>query len=103
MLPKEPSEPLRTTLFPLHSLLRRLAFSAIRMGSATDNLDSESTTLFAYPPSLSAYASLFGNFDFNRTALAPPGTKVVAHVSADTRTSHFWRTRQGWLVRWTLT
>jgi hypothetical protein len=30
-------------------------------------------------PKLSAYAHLEGNFDFNRTPLAPPGTKVVAH------------------------
>jgi hypothetical protein len=30
-------------------------------------------------PKLSAYACLFGNFDFNRTPLAVPGTKVVIH------------------------
>jgi hypothetical protein len=30
-------------------------------------------------PKLSAYAHLEGNFDFNRTPLAPPGTKVVVH------------------------
>lgn len=28
---------------------------------------------------LSAYAFLFGNFNFNATPLAPPGTKVVIH------------------------
>ena len=28
---------------------------------------------------LSAYAYLFGNFDFNRTLLVPPGTKVLIH------------------------
>ena len=28
---------------------------------------------------LSAYAYLFGNFDFNRTPLAPPDTKVLIH------------------------
>jgi hypothetical protein len=66
--------------------------------SATDNLDSESTTLFAYPPSLSAYASLLGNFNFNRTALAPPGTKIVAHVSADTRTTFGEHGKVGWYV-----
>ena len=31
-------------------------------------------------PHLSVYASLFGNFDFNRTPLAPPGTKIVIHL-----------------------
>ena len=30
-------------------------------------------------PRLSAYACLFGNFDFNRTPLSVPGTKVAAH------------------------
>jgi hypothetical protein len=33
-------------------------------------------------PSLSAHASLFGNHAFNRTPVAPPGTKIFAHVSA---------------------
>lgn len=31
-------------------------------------------------PILSAQAFLFVNFDFNRTPLAPPGTRVVVHV-----------------------
>jgi hypothetical protein len=30
-------------------------------------------------PKLSAYAYLFGNFNFNKTPLAPPGTKVIVH------------------------
>ena len=30
-------------------------------------------------PSLSAYAAVHGQFDFNATPLAPPGTKVVVH------------------------
>ena len=30
-------------------------------------------------PKLSSYAYLFGPFDFNKTPMAPPGTKVVAH------------------------
>jgi hypothetical protein len=38
-------------------------------------------------PSFSAHASLFGNYDFNRASIAPPGTKVVAHVSAESRTT----------------
>jgi hypothetical protein len=37
--------------------------------------------------SLSACASLFGNYDFNRTPIAPPGTKVVAHVRAEACTA----------------
>ena len=30
-------------------------------------------------PSLSAHAAIFGQFNFNATPLAPPGTKVVVH------------------------
>ena len=30
-------------------------------------------------PKLSAYAQLHGAFDFNRTLLAPPGTKIIIH------------------------
>ena len=30
-------------------------------------------------PHLSAYVHLYGEFDYNYTTLAPPGTKVVIH------------------------
>ena len=49
-------------------------------------------------PSLSAHASLFGNYDFNRTPIAPPGTKVVAHVAADTRTPFGVHGAVGWYI-----
>ena len=49
-------------------------------------------------PSLSAHASLFGNFDFNRTPMAPPGTRVVAHSSADARASFAEHGRVGWYI-----
>lgn len=38
-------------------------------------------------PHLSACDSLCGIFDFTRTPMAPPGIKVIAYNSADTRTS----------------
>jgi hypothetical protein len=34
-------------------------------------------------PRMSAYAQLNGHFDFNRTPLAPPGTRVIAHDKPD--------------------
>ena len=34
-------------------------------------------------PKLSAQANLFGNFDFNKTPLAPPGTKVLIHKNSN--------------------
>ena len=38
-------------------------------------------------PKLSSYAYLNGNFDFNRTPLAPPGTKAVIHNRPSSRPS----------------
>ena len=31
-------------------------------------------------PKLSSYAYLFGNYDFNKSPLAPVGTKVISHL-----------------------
>jgi hypothetical protein len=36
---------------------------------------------------MSAYAQLNGYFDFNRTTLAPPGTRIIAHEKSDQRAS----------------
>jgi hypothetical protein len=36
-------------------------------------------------PRLSAYACLNGNFDFNKSPLAPPGTRVVVHITTEQR------------------
>jgi hypothetical protein len=49
-------------------------------------------------PSLSAHASLFGNFDFNRTPMAPPGTRIVAHENSDNRTSYGEHGKVGWYI-----
>ena len=49
-------------------------------------------------PSLSAHASLFGNFDFNQTPLAPPGTKIVAHTNSDTQTTFGEHGKVEWYV-----
>jgi len=38
-------------------------------------------------PALSAHAQLFGAFDYNRTPLAPPGMRCVAHEKPHQRTS----------------
>ena len=31
-------------------------------------------------PNLSTYSYLFGNFDFNKTPMAPPGSKILFHI-----------------------
>jgi hypothetical protein len=49
-------------------------------------------------PKLSAYAYLNGNFDFNKTPLAPPGTKVLVHLKPDQRASWAYHGEEGWYV-----
>jgi hypothetical protein len=49
-------------------------------------------------PSLSAHASLYGSYDFNRCPMAPPGTKIVAHVAADSRTTFGEHGKVGWYI-----
>ena len=49
-------------------------------------------------PKLSAYAYLFGNFDFNKTPLAPPGTKVLIHKKTKVCGSWDYHGVEGWYV-----
>jgi hypothetical protein len=63
-------------------------FIAILYG--TDSGKQDVMTLNMCPPSqinpkLSAYQQVWGNFDFNKTPLAPPGCKVVVHEIAMVR------------------
>jgi len=47
---------------------------------------------------LSAYSYIFGEFNFLATPLAPPGTKIVAHVSPEKRASWELNGEVGWYV-----
>ena len=49
-------------------------------------------------PQLSAHASLFGQFDFNATPLAPPGTKVIVHAKPGNRGSWDLNGKDGWYI-----
>lgn len=49
-------------------------------------------------PSLSAFTQLWGNFDFNRTPLAPPGTKVIAHEKPSVRNTWAPHGVDGWYI-----
>jgi len=49
-------------------------------------------------PKLSAWAYIHGAFDFNRTPIAPPGTRVLAHVKPDARSSWAPHGLEGWYV-----
>jgi hypothetical protein len=49
-------------------------------------------------PQLSAHAQLFGAFDFNRTPLAPPGTRVLIHEKPAVRASWAPHGVPGWYL-----
>ena len=49
-------------------------------------------------PKLSAYSYIYGEFNFRATPLAPPGTKVVAHISPDKRGTWELNGEMGWYV-----
>lgn len=49
-------------------------------------------------PCLSAWAYLFGNFDYNKTPVVPPGTKVVAHSKPTVRATWSLNGEQGWTI-----
>ena len=49
-------------------------------------------------PRISAHTYLFGEFDYNATPLAPPGTKVVAHVKPSIRQSWAPNGEDAWYV-----
>jgi hypothetical protein len=49
-------------------------------------------------PKLSAHACLHGPFDFNRSPLAPPGTRVVVHITPNQRQNMAPHGVDGWYV-----
>jgi hypothetical protein len=50
-------------------------------------------------PTISAATQIFGQFDFNRTLLAPPGIRAVAHVSPKARGTWAPHGEDVWYVR----
>ena len=49
-------------------------------------------------PQLSAYAQLYGDFDYNKTPLAPTGIKVLAHLRPENRKSWEPHAKEGYYV-----
>lgn len=49
-------------------------------------------------PQLSSYAYLNGNFDFNKTPLAPPGTKIAIHNRPNSRPSWGFHAEEGYYI-----
>ena len=48
--------------------------------------------------SISAYAELLGNFNFNATLMAPPGNKVVVHEKPNNRLSWAGHGTKAWYI-----
>ncbi len=49
-------------------------------------------------PKVSAYTMLEGNFDFNKTPMAPPGTKVIVHEKSGQRLTWDPHGTEGWYL-----
>jgi hypothetical protein len=49
-------------------------------------------------PQLSAYACINGAFDFNQTPLAPPGTRVIVHITPHQRPNMAPHGLDGWYI-----
>ena len=49
-------------------------------------------------PKLSAWAQVYGHFDFNRTPIGPPGTHVIAHEKPDLRKSWATHGQDAWYI-----
>ena len=49
-------------------------------------------------PNLSAYEATFGNFNFNQTPLAPPGTRFLVHKTTKQRASFAPHGVDGWYI-----
>ena len=49
-------------------------------------------------PHLSAYCHVWGNFDFNKTPMAPLGTKLLVHIKPEIRESWAPRATNGWYI-----
>jgi hypothetical protein len=75
--------------FPIHLWYRLIPQTVITL-----NLLRQ----FRLNPKLSAHAQLNGLFDYNKTPLAPPGTKVIIHEKTDHRGSWSSHGLNGWYV-----
>ena len=51
---------------------------------------------------LSAYAYLFGPYDFNKYPITPPGTRMIVHDKPENQTSWRHHGTQGWYIGQTL-
>ena len=75
--------------FPLHLWARLLSQAFLSLNLLrTSRLN----------PYLSAWAQVHGNFDYNRTPLAPPGTRVLVHENPQNRETWAPHAVEGWYI-----
>ena len=75
--------------FPLHLWCRMLPQAEITLNLLRTSRIN---------PNLSAYAQIHGQFDYNRTPIAPPGTRVIVHENAAQRGTYGPRGTDGWYL-----
>jgi hypothetical protein len=77
------------TQFPIHLWYRLIPQAVITLNPLRQSRIN---------PKLPAHAQLNGLFDYNKTPLAPPGTKVIIHEKPDHRGSWSPHGLNGWYV-----
>jgi hypothetical protein len=75
--------------FPLHLWDRLLAQATITLNLLRPSRRN---------PKVSAYTMLEGTFDFNKTPMAPPGTKIIIHEKPQQRNSWDPHGAEGWYI-----
>ena len=78
------------TQFPMHLWDRLLAQATLTLNLLRPSRRN---------PRVSAYTTLEGTFDFNKTPIAPPGTKVIIHEKTLQRCSWDLHGIEGWYVK----
>jgi hypothetical protein len=75
--------------FPMHLLDRLLPQAVITLNMLT--------TSIIYPK-LSASTHIYGQYDFNRAPMAPPGTRIIAHETPSRRRTWAPHGQDGWYI-----
>ena len=75
--------------FPLHLWCRLLPQAIVTLNLLRP---------YRINPTLSAHAQLHGQFDFNATPFAPPGTKVIVHQNPTNRENWAPQGKDGWCI-----
>ena len=76
-------------VFPINLLDRPLEKAQITLNMLRNSMHN---------PNISVYTIMEGNFDFNKTHLAPSGTKVIVYDKPNIRSIWYQHGLQGWYI-----